>query len=164
MTSTVKPDPRNPVHLLACGFGSGLAPKAPGTFGTLAAMPFWWLMATFLPLWGYGLVTLAVCAMGPWICGRTSRDMGVHDSGHIVWDEFAGLFITLAALPVSWGSAVLGFLAFRLFDIWKPGPVGWLDRNLRGGTGIMMDDMAAGVIAALCLQLLYHFLPVVFSA
>lgn len=158
-----KPDPRNPVHLLASGFGSGLVPKAPGTFGTLAALPFWWLAATFLPFWGYVLVTLAICAVGPWICGRTSRDMGVHDSGHIVWDEFAGLFIALLALPVSLGSAVLGFLAFRLFDIWKPWPISWLDRNVKGGTGIMVDDILAGIFAAALMQVLLHFFPLLFA-
>src|SRR5699024_1490316 len=113
----------HPVHLLAAGFGSGLMPWAPGTFGTLAAMPLWWLMASFLPLWGYALITLGVIAAGPWLCGKTSHDMGVHDSGHIVWDEFAGLFITLIALPVSWGTAIIGFVAFRIFDILKPWPV-----------------------------------------
>lgn len=163
MNPMSKPDPRNPVHLLACGLGSGLAPKAPGTFGTLAALPFWWLTATCLPFWGYVLVTLAICAVGPWICGKTSRDMGVHDSGHIVWDEFAGLFITLLALPVSLGSAVLGFLAFRLFDIWKPWPISWLDRNVKGGTGIMVDDILAGIFAAALMQVLLHFFPLLFA-
>ena len=87
-----KPDMRNPVHFLAFGFGSGLSPKAPGTMGTLAALPVWYAAAQ-LPLAGYLIVLLLVIAVGPWLCGRTSRDLGVHDHGGIVWDEFAG-FLT----------------------------------------------------------------------
>lgn len=146
-----RPDIHNPVHFLAFGFGSGLAPKAPGTFGTLAAIPLWYLLAQ-LPLWGYLLGTLTVIAVGPWLCGRTSRDMGVHDHGGIVWDEFAGFLITMIAVPVSWLGLVLGFVLFRFFDVLKPWPIGWLDRRVHGGTGIMLDDLVAGVYAALVLQ------------
>lgn len=142
---------RNPIHFLAFGFGSGLAPKAPGTFGTLAAIPVWYLFAQ-LPLWGYLLATLAVIAIGPWLCGRTSRDMGVHDHGGIVWDEIAGFLVTMIAAPVSWPALLLGFLLFRFFDVIKPWPIGWLDRRVHGGTGIMLDDLLAGVYAAVLLQ------------
>ncbi|AJD49520.1 phosphatidylglycerophosphatase A [Isoalcanivorax pacificus W11-5] len=145
------PSMRNPVHFLAFGFGSGLAPKAPGTFGTLAALPVWYGLAQ-LPPWGYLLGTLLVIAVGPWLCGRTSRDMGVHDHGGIVWDEIAGFLITMMLAPVSLTSAVLGFLLFRFFDVVKPWPIGWLDRRVHGGTGIMLDDLVAGVYAALLLQ------------
>ncbi len=141
----------NPVHLLALGFGSGLAPKAPGTFGTLAAIPIYLLIAG-LPLAAYLLLTLIACVAGIWICGRAARDFGVHDHPAIVWDEIAGFLITMIAAPAGFVWLVLGFLLFRLFDILKPWPIGWLDRRVGGGTGIMIDDIVAGVFAALVLQ------------
>ena len=109
-----KPDMKNPVHFLAFGFGSGLAPWAPGTFGTLAALPVWYLFAQ-LPLWGYLLATALVIAVGPWLCGRTSRDLGVHDHSGIVWDEIAGFLVTMILVPVSLVTMVLGFA----LSIWK---------------------------------------------
>lgn len=148
-----RPDMKNPVHFLAFGFGSGLAPKAPGTFGTLAALPVWWLAAQ-LPLWGYVVVLLAVIAVGPYLCGRTAKDLGVHDHGGIVWDEIAGFLLTMLLVPVSWYGALAGFVLFRLFDIAKPWPIGWLDRQVEGGTGIMVDDLMAGLYALGCLHLL----------
>lgn len=151
-----RPQMANPVHFLAFGLGSGLAPVAPGTFGTLAAMPLWWLCAQ-LPLVGYVLVTALVVAVGPYLCGKTSRDMQVHDHPGIVWDEFAGLLITMVAVPVSWGAALAGFILFRLFDVIKPWPISWLDRRVQGGLGIMADDLLAGVYAALCLQIMLAF-------
>ncbi|MDF1821942.1 MAG: phosphatidylglycerophosphatase A [Alcanivoracaceae bacterium] len=138
---------RNPVHFLAFGFGAGLSPKAPGTFGTLVAVPLWWLLASSAGTWGYLAVTLAVIAVGPYLCGRTSRDMGVHDHGGIVWDEIAGFLVTMFLMPVTPLAALAGFLFFRLFDIAKPWPIGWLDRRVHGGTGIMVDDLVAGVYA-----------------
>jgi len=142
---------RNPVHFLAFGLGSGAAPWAPGTFGTLAAVPLWYLMAqTSLPV--YLLLTLVAFVIGIWLCGRTSRDLGVHDHGGIVWDEFVGYWITMIAVPVNWIWAVLGFILFRLFDIWKPWPIRPVDRKVHGGLGIMLDDVLAGVFAALVLQ------------
>lgn len=152
-----RPDMKNPVHFLAFGFGSGLAPKAPGTFGTLAALPVWWLGAQ-LPLWGYVVVLLAVIAVGPYLCGRTAEDLGVHDHGGIVWDEIAGFLVTMLLVPVSWYTALAGFLLFRLFDIAKPWPIGWLDRQIEGGTGIMVDDLVAGLYALGCLHLLLWML------
>ena len=153
----LKPDMRNPVHFLAFGFGSGLSPWAPGTAGTLAAIPLWWL-ASQAGLLTYVLVTVLVVAVGPWLCGRTSRDLGVHDHGGIVWDEIAGFLLTMTALPVSWQWGLAGFLLFRVFDIVKPWPIGWLDRHIHGGTGIMVDDLVAGVYAAALLQLAFYWL------
>lgn len=150
MTEPRRPSMRNPVHFLAFGFGSGLAPKAPGTFGTLAAIPVWALLLP-LPLWGYLLATAVVIAVGPWLCGRTSRDLGVHDHGGIVWDEIAGFLITMIAVPPTLLNLVLGFALFRFFDVLKPWPIGWLDRRIEGGWGIMVDDLVAGVYAALVL-------------
>lgn len=147
----------NPVHFLAFGFGSGLSPKAPGTAGTVAAIPVWWL-ASQGSLHLYILITVAVVAVGPWLCGRTSRDLGVHDHGGIVWDEIAGFLLTMTALPVSWQWCLAGFVLFRFFDILKPWPIGWLDRRIHGGTGIMVDDLVAGIYAALILQAGYWWL------
>lgn len=147
-----QPDMKNPVHFLAFGLGSGMAPIAPGTFGTLAAIPLWWL-ASRLPPGGYLVVLGLVVAIGPWLCGRTAKNLGVHDHPGIVWDEFAGFLLTMVWLPVTWGFAVAGFVLFRLFDVLKPWPIGWLDRRIPGGAGIMVDDLVAGLYAALALQL-----------
>lgn len=144
---------RNPAHFLAFGLGSGAAPVAPGTFGTLAAIPLYLLLAP-LPLWGYLLAVLAVSLLGIWLCDRTSRDLGVHDHPGIVWDEFAGYLVTMIAAPPGWLWIVVGFILFRLFDILKPWPIRWIDRRVHGGFGIMLDDLLAGVFAALALQAL----------
>ena len=150
---------RNPVHFLAFGLGSGAVPKAPGTFGTLAAIPIWLLFADLSLPYYLGLL-VASFVLGIWLCGRTSSDMGVHDHGGIVWDEFVGLWITFIALPAGWGWILLGFLLFRLFDILKPWPIGWADRRVSGGLGIMLDDVLAGVMALACLQGLNYLLQV----
>ena len=142
---------RNPVHLLAFGFGSGCAPKAPGTFGTLIGIPIYWLMQSLAPL-PYAVLVVAMFAAGVWICERTSRDLGVHDHGGIVWDEIVGYLITMFMAPMGWEWIVAGFVLFRLFDIFKPWPVSVADKKLGGGFGIMFDDVLAGVYAALVLQ------------
>lgn len=141
----------SPVHFLAFGFGSGLSPKAPGTMGTLAAIPLYLLLMN-LPLTGYLLAVLLISVAGIWICGESSRRLGVHDHGGIVWDEFAGFLLTMTAAPQGWTWIVLGFALFRLFDIWKPWPVRVADRQLHGGLGIMLDDILAGIYAWLVLQ------------
>ncbi|WP_020681955.1 phosphatidylglycerophosphatase A [Marinobacterium rhizophilum] len=146
---------RNPVHFLAFGFGSGLAPKAPGTFGTLAAIPFYLLM-TLLPLSGYLVVLVLAALLGIYLCGRTAQDLGVHDHPGIVWDEFVGFWITMLFVPVQWYWILAGFALFRLFDIWKPWPIRVIDQRVEGGFGIMLDDVLAGVYAWLVLQLLLY--------
>jgi phosphatidylglycerophosphatase A len=140
---------RSPTLLLAFGFGSGLSKLAPGTVGTIAAVPLWWLLAQLSqPLY---LTTVLVAAIvGISICGRAAQQLGVHDHGGIVWDEFVGLWVTMAFLPVSCVSLVVGFCLFRLFDIVKPWPMSWLDKNMSGGLGIMIDDIAAGLAAGSC--------------
>jgi len=148
----------NPFHFLALGFGSGLAPKAPGTFGTLAALPLYWLMMD-LSLAVYVAITLVVTIGGFWICDRAAKDMQVHDHGAIVWDEVAGMLITMIAAPISITSLVVGFALFRFFDIIKPWPIKLLDRHVKGGFGIMIDDVLAGVFAAICLQLIHWQWP-----
>ncbi|VAW77871.1 Phosphatidylglycerophosphatase A [hydrothermal vent metagenome] len=137
----------DPVLWLAFGFGSGLAPRAPGTAGTLMAIPLF-LLLDRLPFSGYLLATALVTLIGIWICGRASKTLGVHDHPGIVWDEFAGFLIVMAVAPDGWQGLVVGFALFRLFDIWKPWPIGWVDRKVHGGLGIMLDDVLAGLMAA----------------
>ena len=147
-----RPDLRQPLHLLAFGFGSGLSPWAPGTMGTLVAVPIY-LGLSLLPLWGYLAVTAVVAAVGVWICGWSAARLGVHDHPGIVWDEIAGYLVTMILAPAGLPWIVAGFVLFRLFDILKPWPIGWLDRRVGGGLGIMLDDLVAGVFAFCCLQL-----------
>lgn len=137
-------------HFLAFGFGSGLARKAPGTWGTLAGLAFVPLLQLIsLPL---ALLIIATASLfGVWLCGKVADDLGVHDHGGIVWDEFVGIWITLVLLPAHWGWWLAGFIAFRFFDILKPWPIRALDRRLGGGLGIMLDDILAGICAALVL-------------
>ena len=135
----------NPIHFLALGFGSGLAPKAPGTFGTIAAIPLVCLLAYSTTLTGYVLVTLLASLIGIWLCGKTAHDMMVHDDSSIVWDEIAGLLITMIAVPLNWQTLLLGFVLFRILDILKPWPISYLDARVHGGFGIMIDDILAGV-------------------
>lgn len=143
---------RNPLHLLALGFGSGLAPVAPGTCGTLAAVPFYLLLAQLELSW-YLLAVAAAFGCGVYICGYTSAALGVHDHGSIVWDEFVGFWIAMIAVPSSWPWIVAGFVLFRLFDIVKPWPVKIADKRVKGGFGIMLDDVLAGLYALACLHL-----------
>lgn len=153
--SHARPRMADPVQLLAFGFGSGLSPVAPGTAGTLAALPLYLLLAA-QPLWLYSALVVAAALFGVWLCGQASERLGVHDHRGIVWDEFVGVWIALWAVPPEplWIGA--GFLAFRIFDIAKPWPISWLDEHARGGFGIMVDDIAAGVFACLTLQLALH--------
>lgn len=144
---------RDPGHVSAFGFGSGLAPKAPGTVGTLAAVPLYLLIQDW-PWVVYVGFLLVAFAFGVWICGRASQALGVHDHGGIVWDEFVGYWLTMLAAPKGWVWLVLGFVLFRIFDIWKPQPIRWVDARVSGGLGIMLDDVAAGVYALLVMQLL----------
>lgn len=145
---------RNPVHFLAFGLGSGAAPWAPGTVGTVAAMILYWGVG-HLPLSPYGLFLAVTFIFGCWLCERTSADLGVHDHSGIVWDEFVGYWITMWAMPVQFSWMLLGFVLFRLFDIWKPWPIRWIDRRVDGGFGIMFDDVLAGIYAAVIMQACY---------
>ena len=144
---------RDPGHLLAFGFGSGAMARAPGTWGTLAAIPLYYLLV-WLPAWGYGLALVLAFVFGIYLCGRTARALKVHDHGGIVFDEFVGLWITLLAQPVNPYWVLLGFALFRLFDIVKPWPIRWVDARVPGGFGIMLDDVLAGLMGLVVLQLL----------
>jgi phosphatidylglycerophosphatase A len=142
---------RNPRHWLAFGLGSGLARYAPGTFGTVVAVPLYLLLARLPPV-TYALAVIAAFALGVWLCESVSRDLGVHDHGGIVWDEFVGYWITMFLVPLRWEWVLAGFALFRLFDIWKPWPIRWFDENLKGGFGIMFDDVLAAVAACAALH------------
>jgi len=148
---------RNPVHLLAFGFGSGAAPVAPGTFGTLAAVGIY-LLLPGMSVTVYCAFLLLTFLFGVWLCGKTAEDIGVHDHGGIVWDEFVGYWLTMLLAPPGWLWIVVGFVLFRLFDVLKPWPIGWLDKKVGGGFGIMIDDVLAGLMALVCLQLLAVFI------
>ena len=124
--------------------------------GTLAAIPLWWLLAQ-LPLTSYLIVVSIAAVVGIAICGRAADQMGVHDHGGIVWDELVGFWIAMAALPITWQSVVLGFVLFRVFDILKPWPISWLDKKVSGGFGIMIDDVIAGLAAAVVIYFLGYF-------
>lgn len=148
----------DPLLLLACGLGSGAARFAPGTFGTLVAIPLYWFMQPLSILY-YALITLVLFLLGIGLCGYASRKLGVHDHPGIVWDEIVGYLITMFMAPAGLMWIIIGFALFRLFDIWKPWPIGWLDAKVSGGFGIMIDDVLAGIYAACLLQLLVFLLP-----
>lgn len=144
----------DPIQFLALGFGSGLAPKAPGTFGTLAAIPIFLLLSPLSPLY-YAIVVLLMTVIGVYLCQKTADAVGVHDHGAIVWDEIVGLLITLFMVPISWQSITVGFILFRIFDIAKPWPISFVDKNIHGGFGIMLDDVLAGVLALVCMHFIF---------
>ena len=143
----------NPIHLLAFGFGSGLSPKAPGTAGTVLAVLIYLLLPAMSPLIYIGFIVVTFL-LGIWLCGKTAEDLGVHDHGGIVWDEFVGYWITMFMAPAGLLWVLVGFVLFRLLDIFKPWPIKWADKELEGGMGIMLDDVLAGIMAALCIQAL----------
>ena len=149
----------HPLGWIASGFGVGLAPRAAGTFGSLAALLPWWLWLRHLPLAYYlGIVALGF-ALGVWASQWVIRRTRIEDPGVVVWDEFVGQWLALLLAPAGWPWIVAGFVLFRLFDIWKPWPVRWADRELHGGFGAMADDALAGLLAFVVLQSLARFLP-----
>ena len=142
----------DPVNFLAFGFGTGLAPVAPGTFGSIPGALLFWLTLDFGLYVQLG-VALALVVTGIWICGESARRIGVHDHGGIVWDEIAGMYITLFLAPVTVPGFIVAFLLFRAADIVKPWPIRDLDHRIHGGLGIMLDDLVAALYAALLLAL-----------
>lgn len=156
----VKPDPRLTLHFIATGFGSGLIPKAPGTWGSLVGIPFGLALLNLPTFWMLGIILFATIA-GIWICDQVCKDLGVvEDHQAIVWDEIVGIWIAMLLIPdqhqLVW--AGVAFIAFRAFDILKPGPIGYLDRKLKGGLGIMLDDTLAGIGALAVVYCLTYFL------
>lgn len=154
--SVLRPDApfvrAHPAHLIAFGFGAGLARFAPGTFGTLAAWPLGWLLAAAPP--GLALALIAACfLLGVWACGTTGAHLGVHDHGAMVWDEFVAFLLILAVLPQSLAWQTAAFVLFRAFDILKPTPIRWFERRYLGGFGVMVDDLIAAGYTLLALAL-----------
>ena len=147
---------------LALGGGSGLSPILPGTMGTIAAIPLYLLLTLVVQnKVVYTLVLVTMIAVGPWLCGQAAREMQNGGSGKrvldppaIVWDEWAGLLLTLWLVPFGWWTLLVGFLLFRFFDMLKPWPISWLDKHIHGGTGIMLDDVAAAIPALILLRLM----------
>lgn len=150
-------DWRRPHHWLAYGFGSGLSPWAPGTAGTLVAVPLYLLLRP-LPVGWYLALLLALCLIGVWACGKTARELGADDPSAIVWDEILGYLLAMAAAPPGWPWIIGGFVLFRIFDIRKPWPVGELDRRVKGGLGVVLDDLVAGLMALAVIQAVAYLL------
>jgi phosphatidylglycerophosphatase A len=142
-----------PCLFLAQGFGVGRIKVAPGTFGTLVGIPFYYLLHTLTPAW-YAAVVFVLFLAGVWFCARAGKLLGTHDHPSLVWDEIVGYLITMFAAPLGWAWMAVGFLLFRLFDIWKPAPIRQLDKTVPGGFGTMIDDAVAGLYACISLQVI----------
>ncbi|MCW8384867.1 phosphatidylglycerophosphatase A [Fluoribacter dumoffii] len=144
---------QDPLYFIAFGFGSGLMATAPGTWGTLAAIPLYLLlMGTHWAV--YLAITLAAFILGGWVCDKVTQDLGVHDYKGIVWDEVVGYLLTMFMAPKGIFWMICGFILFRIFDIWKPQPIDYIDQKIRGGFGIMLDDVLAAVPSWILMQLL----------
>jgi phosphatidylglycerophosphatase A len=145
---------KDPRHLLSLGFGSGLLPWAPGTFGTLVAIPLYFLLVQYTNVQVYLIVCSSALVLGFYLCEFTTRALGVQDHPAIVWDEIVGFLITMLFIGPSLISVTLGFFLFRLFDILKPWPISVIDSRIKGGIGVMLDDVIAGVFALVCMHLI----------
>lgn len=146
----------HPAFLLATWFGTGLLPKAPGTWGSAAALPFAWVIAWYGgEYWILLAASLAIFVIGIWAAEIYSKHAGVKDAGPIVIDEVAGQWLALCIVPLDPMAYLFGFFYFRLFDILKPWPASWADRSVEGGLGVMLDDMFAGAYAAIATYLSY---------
>lgn len=154
----------HPAHFCALGFGSGLAKKAPGTFGTLAGLPLFWLVADLGAYTQLAIIT-ALFVAGIYFCDKTGKALGVSDHGSIVWDEIVAIMLVLTITPYHWEWWLVAFLLFRLFDIWKPVPIRQCDAKVKGGLGVMLDDVLAAIYAIISLEILLwlntriHLLP-----
>lgn len=143
----------NPFYFVACGFGAGLLPWMPGTFGTLVAIPLY-LLIQYIPWQLYLAILIIGFVVGVWICGIVERGVKIHDYSGVVWDEIVGYLGTMFLAPHGWLWVILGFILFRLFDIWKPWPISWANDHLQGGFGIMIDDVGAAFWAWIVLQII----------
>ncbi|MFT4060230.1 MAG: phosphatidylglycerophosphatase A [Legionella sp.] len=144
---------QDPIYFIAFGFGSGLMPTAPGTWGTLAALPLYLLLMN--SHWvAYLIITTLAFVLGVWVCDKVTKDLGVHDYKGIVWDEVVGYLLTMFLAPSGFKWMLCGFILFRIFDIWKPQPIHYVDQKVRGGFGIMLDDVLAAIPAWIVMQLL----------
>jgi phosphatidylglycerophosphatase A len=147
---------KNPLNWFAIGFGSGLSPFMPGTCGTIVAIPIFILLSKLsLPL--YSIILAVMILFGFWVCGLVERQLKINDPAMAVWDEIVGYLLTMLAMPATWFAIVLGFILFRIFDIWKPWPISWVNDNLHGGFGIVVDDLLAGICAWIILKVILVF-------
>ncbi|WP_058534579.1 phosphatidylglycerophosphatase A family protein [Legionella saoudiensis] len=144
---------QDPIYFIAFGFGTGLMPKAPGTWGTLAAIPVYLLLMHCNPAI-YLILTALAFILGVWVSDKVSKELGVHDYKGIVWDEVVGYLLTMFMAPHGFKWMLCGFILFRIFDIWKPQPIGYIDEKVKGGMGIMLDDVLAAIPAWIIMQLL----------
>lgn len=148
---------KNPIHFISLGFGSGLMPKAPGTYGSLAALPFCMLLV-YIPWQVQVAVAVLTFFLGWYTSSVTEKAMGMHDNRAIVIDEFDGMFISIICFPSVWYYAILAFVLFRIFDILKPFPICMLDKRIGGGLGVMLDDVLAGLFALACAHVIFGIL------
>jgi phosphatidylglycerophosphatase A len=162
MASIISPDfrfvLRHPAHWIAFGLGSGLAPRAPGTVGSVMALPLYWLMAWFFTPTQILWLCIPWFVLGVWACHHTGRALQVADHGGIVIDEMVAMWLLLACFPASWGWQLAVLVVFRVFDILKPWPIGWVDRHVHGGLGVMLDDVLAALMAGLVLWPVQYWL------
>ena len=165
MQDTSKFNIKNPIHFLALGFGSGLLKPAPGTWGTLMAIPIYYFVAIslHLSLDAYLSVVVILFVLGIYICGKAASDVGEHDHSAIVWDEIVGFLITMLAVSPTLINIVIGFILFRAFDIIKPWPIRTIDRSVSGGFGIMVDDVIAGFAACAVMHLSQDIISTAFA-
>ncbi|WP_409479153.1 phosphatidylglycerophosphatase A [Pseudobdellovibrio sp. HCB154] len=143
---------------LATFFGAGRLPKSPGTWGTLATIPLWYLLAQLHAI-PYMVVVLLLCIAAILIAQAYENFTHTHDSKEIVIDEVVGFLITMTWLPMTWQSLVAGFVLFRIVDIVKPPPIRQLDQKVKGGVGVVIDDIAAGIVCNIILQMVYTYTP-----
>ena len=157
MANKTQPDVKlllsHPAHFCALGFGTGLAKKAPGTFGTIAGLPLFWLISG-LGFYSQLAIIFAMFLIGIYFCDRTGKALGVSDHGGIVWDEIVAIMLVLTVTPYQWQWWLTAFVLFRLFDIWKPTPIRHCDAKVKGGFGVMLDDLLAAVYAMISLKIL----------
>lgn len=144
---------QDPLYFIGFGFGAGAMPFAPGTFGTLMAIPFYLLFRNLHPA-AYVALVLILIALSSWLSHHLSKAIHEHDHPGMCIDEFVGYFVTMCFAPHHWLYVVIGFGLFRLFDIWKPWPIGWVDKHVKGGFGMILDDVLAGVYSLILLQVL----------
>lgn len=145
----------HPAHFFALGFGSGLTPKAPGTFGTLVGLSLFWLISSYA-LHMQLLIITTLFLIGIYFCHKTGKDLGVADHGGIVWDEIVAMMLVLTITPPHWIAWLAAFSLFRLFDIWKPFPIRQFDAKLKNGFGVMFDDLLAAIYAGFCMWLIAY--------
>ena len=148
----------HPAHFISLGFGSGLAPKAPGTFGTLVAFPLYMLIADYTMPIELAMITL-LFLLGIWTSNLTGKALGASDHGSIVWDEIVAMMLVLTFLPHCYINYTVAFLLFRLFDIWKPFPIRQCDAKIKGGFGVMLDDILAAVYTIISIKAITWIIP-----